>query len=195
MFSTLPPGSTKVRLSATHQRTASLPWVTAPPSPGRFHVKRSATPVKNGCPLSRADRIEVPKDGFTILELLVSTAVLSMIMVLLLQSISSSSTLWTRTTGTVQAFQAARAAFESMTRNLTQATLQNYYGYADSSGNPVPLINPSFKLSSGNGLKRAQIPAKYLRASELHFVCGPADALLTQANELLPPEEAGLTRR
>ena len=106
-----------------------------------------------------------------------------MIMVLLLQSISSSSTLWTRTTGKVQAFQAARAAFESMTRNLTQATLQNYYGYADSSGNPVPLINPSFKLSSGNGLKRAQIPAKYLRASELHFVCGPADALLTQANE------------
>lgn len=109
--------------------------------------------------------------------------VLSMIMLLLFEAISSSSTLWTRTTGKVQAFQAARAAFESMTRNLSQATLQNYYGYADDSGNPVPLINPSFKLSSGNSLKRNQIPTKYLRASELHFVCGPATALLAQAGE------------
>ncbi|MEI8122354.1 MAG: Verru_Chthon cassette protein C [bacterium] len=118
--------------------------------------------------------------GFTLIELLVSMAVLSMIMLLLFGTISSSSTLWTRTTGKVQAFQAARAAFESMTRNLSQATLQNYYGYADSEGNPVPLINPSFKLSSGS-TARAKVPTKYLRASELHFVCGPAASLLTQA--------------
>ncbi len=121
--------------------------------------------------------------GFTLIELLVSMTVLSMIMLLLFGTISSSSTLWTRTTGKVQAFQAARAAFESMTRNLSQATLQNYYGYADASGNPVPLINPSFKLSSGNSPKRSQIPAKYLRASELHFVSGPAATLLAQAGE------------
>ncbi len=121
--------------------------------------------------------------GFTLIELLVSMAVFAIIMLLLFQTVSSSSALWTRTTGKVQAFQAARAAFEAMTRNLSQATLQNYYGYTDSSGNPVPLINPSFKLSSGNTLRRNQVPTKYLRASELHFVAGKADALLAEAGE------------
>ena len=111
--------------------------------------------------------------AFTLVEMLVSMAVLSMIMLLLFGTISNSATLWTRTTGKVQAFQAARAAFESMTRNLSQATLENYYGYANSSGNPVPLINPSFH-PSGVTLDRTMIPEKYLRQSELHFVCGPA---------------------
>ncbi len=121
--------------------------------------------------------------GFSLIELLVSMAVFAIIMLLLFQTISSSSALWTRTTGKVQAFQSARAAFEAMTRNLSQATLQNYYGYTDSSGNPVPLINPSFKLSSGNELRRNQVPTKYLRSSELHFVAGKADALLAEAGE------------
>jgi len=120
--------------------------------------------------------------AFTLIEMLVSMAVLSMIMILLFGTISHSTTLWTRTTGKVQAFQAARAAFESMTRNLSQATLQNYYGYADSAGNPVPLINPSFKFSSSTGNStRARVATKYLRASELHFVCGPVAPLLTLA--------------
>jgi len=127
----------------------------------------------------RANRLYNPGNSasaFTLIEMLVSMAVLILIMSLLFQAISSSSVLWTRTAGKVQAFQASRAAFESMTRNLSQATLQNYYGYADSSGNPVPLINPSFH--SITPLDRSKMPTKYLRQSELHFVCGPVSGSL-----------------
>ena len=145
----------------------------------RICKRQGALPPRNPFGMTRLfRRVAI---AFTLIEMLVSMAVLSMIMLLLFGTITHSTTLWTKTTGKVQAFQAARAAFESMTRNLSQATLQNYYGYADSSGNPVPLINPSFKMSSSGNATRARVPTKYLRASELHFVCGPAPALLTQA--------------
>lgn len=165
MSSILPPGFIEFRVFGTFRRPVILRKIARMGSSGTFCVKP---------PDTRA---------FTLIEMLVSMAVLMLIMLLLFQTISSSSTLWTRTTGKVQAFQAARAAFESMTRNLTQASLQNYYGYADSSGNPVPLINPSFKLSGGGNVKRNKIPTKYLRASELHFVSGPAAELLGQAGQ------------
>lgn len=118
--------------------------------------------------------------GFTLIELLVSVVVLALIMVLVFQTVSNSSSIWTRSTGKMHTFQAARDGFEALTRNLTQATLQSYYGYADAQGNPVPLINPSFKLSSGS-LDRSKVPARYLRASELHFLCGPAAEIFTAA--------------
>jgi len=104
--------------------------------------------------------------------MLVSVAILTLIMLLLMETISNTSSIWTRGVGKVQAFQGARSAFEALTRNLAQATLQNYYGYADSSGNPIPLVNPSFKPSSGS-IDRNKMPAKYLRFSELHFLSGP----------------------
>lgn len=117
--------------------------------------------------------------AFTLIELLVGMVVLAIIMLLLFQTLSSSSAIWTRSTGKMQTFQAARAAFESMTRNLAQATLQSYQGYADSAGNPIPLINPSFNLP--NGVSRNRIPSKYLRMSELHFLSGPVAELFQQA--------------
>lgn len=79
----------------------------------------------------------------------------------------------------MQTFQAARAAFESMTRNLGQATLQSYQGYADSAGNPIPLINPSYQLPGG--VSRNRVPTQYLRQSELHFLSGPAADIFQRA--------------
>lgn len=105
--------------------------------------------------------------------------VLIMILLVLLQTISSSTSLWTRTTGKVQAFQGARAAFDSLTRNLSQATLQSYGGYADRQGNPIPLINPSFKPVSGT-IDRNKVPSRYLRFSELHFLAGPTTDIFAQ---------------
>jgi uncharacterized protein (TIGR02599 family) len=105
--------------------------------------------------------------------------VLGIIMMLLFQTLSSSSTIWTRSTGKMQTFQASRAAFESITRNLSQATLQSYQGYADSSGNPIPLINPSYHLPGG--VSRNRVPTQYLRQSELHFLSGPAADIFQRA--------------
>lgn len=116
-------------------------------------------------------RCRFPSRGFTLIELLVGVAVFMLIMGLLFQVLSSTTDVWKSTTGKVGSFQAARAAFESISRNLSQSTLQTYLGYADSSGKPVPLFNPSFTLPAG--LNRSQIATQYLRSSELHFLSGP----------------------
>lgn len=88
--------------------------------------------------------------GFTILELLVSTAVFVVILVLALSVISQTGALWRQSTKTVEAFQSARAAFETLTRTLTQATLNGYWDYE----------------YSGVTVRR------YRRNSELNFVIG-----------------------
>lgn len=114
--------------------------------------------------------------GFTILELLVAMAVMALLMVVIGGMFSAVSKSWKSSTGRAASFAAARAAFEAMSRNLSQATLATYLSYADSSGNPVPLINPSFKPSSGN-VTRSSVPTQYLRMSELHFLTDNAAKL------------------
>ncbi len=125
--------------------------------------------------------------GFTLIELLVGVAVFMLIMGLLFQVLSSTTDVWKSTTGKVGSFQAARAAFEAVSRNLSQSTLQTYLGYADSSGKPVPLFNPSFTLPAG--LSRSQIATQYLRSSELHFLSGPTTDIFSIAgvNGLITP--------
>jgi len=117
--------------------------------------------------------------AFTLIEMLVGVAVMALIMTLLFQVFSGTTDIWKNTTSKVGSFQSARAAFESISRNLSQSTLQVYLGYADSSGAPVPLFNPSFKLPAGMG--RNQIPTQYLRGSELHFVAGPTSDVFGDA--------------
>ena len=118
--------------------------------------------------------------GFTLLELLVAMAVMALLMVVIGGMFSAVSKSWKSNTGRAASFAAARAAFESMSRNLSQATLATYLSYADSSGNPVPLINPSFKLASGT-IDRSSVPTQYLRMSELHFITDNAAKLFTAA--------------
>jgi len=118
--------------------------------------------------------------AFTILELLVAMAVMALLMVVIGGMFSAVSKSWKSSTGRAASFAAARAAFEGMSRNLSQATLATYLSYADSSGNPVPLINPSFKPSSGN-VTRSSVPTQYLRMSELHFLTDNAAKLFATA--------------
>jgi uncharacterized protein (TIGR02599 family) len=91
--------------------------------------------------------------AFTIVEMLVSTAILGLLMVLLLSTVDQTQRVWSRTSNKLSQFQAARTAFEAMTRNLSQATLNTYYATDwDKNGNPL----------------------LYKRESDLHFVSGRA---------------------
>ena len=74
--------------------------------------------------------------GFTILELLVATAVLSLILVVMLSLITQTSSVWRSSSARIEAFQSARRGFENLTRSLEQATLNTYWDY-DNPSNPT----------------------------------------------------------
>jgi uncharacterized protein (TIGR02599 family) len=88
--------------------------------------------------------------AFTLVELLVSMSIITLLMLILVQMVNSTSALWSRTTAKVEQFRAAREAFESMTRNISQATLNTYWDYDN-----------------------AQAPTTFIRQSELRFISGP----------------------
>ena len=89
--------------------------------------------------------------GFTLLEVIVASAVLVLIISLLLGVISQTSSITRSAAQKIAAFQGARAAFDLMARHVSQATLNAYWDYD--------------QLPS---------PTRYLRKSELHFLIGKA---------------------
>jgi uncharacterized protein (TIGR02599 family) len=113
--------------------------------------------------------------AFTLVELMVSMAVLSVLGILILTMVSNVSSVTKRTRDQVESYQGARAAFEALTRTISQATLNTYWDYYDSSG----------KAANESGYSGT--PAKYGRQSELHFRSGPTDILFGTSN-------GGLTR-
>ncbi len=123
-------------------------------------------------------------DGFTLVELMVSMVILIAIMGIIFTFTQQTSKVWKNTTGKVEAFRNARAAFDAMTRTLSQATLNTYYDYVDSNGN--------FRgsgMSSGS-ISQAFIPYSYARQSELHFICGQGSTLLTGMTSYTPVTHA-----
>jgi len=97
-------------------------------------------------------------------ELLVACAVLMTILVVIFNIVSQTSNLWRSTSSKITAFQSARAAFEAVTRNLSQATLNHYIDYYDANWRHTTAVGGQ--------------AANYGRFSELEFVSGPASALL-----------------
>lgn len=93
--------------------------------------------------------------AFTLVELMGSMALISVIMLMLLQITGSTQRLWLDGRAKASQFREARVAFESTTRQLSQATLNTYWDYDD------PLR-----------------PTRYERQSDLHFVCGPVASML-----------------
>jgi len=91
------------------------------------------------------------KGGFTLVELIVSMGILVLLMLVLISITDATRRTWTYTTGKVEQFHDAREAFESITRKLSQATLNNYWAYD----------NPN-------------APTRYERQSELRYLSGPA---------------------
>lgn len=91
-----------------------------------------------------------PVGAFTLVELLVSTAIIALLMVVLLQMTGQTSATWRYTSSRAEQFREARNAFDVMTRRISQATLNTYWDY------------DSFNA-----------PTTYERRSELRFICGP----------------------
>jgi uncharacterized protein (TIGR02599 family) len=91
----------------------------------------------------------IMRTGFTLLEMMVATVILVILMLIVFQITQTISRVWKKSTSQITSMQSARAAFESMTRRLSQATLNVYYGYDDPNN-----------------------PSQYLRRSELQFICG-----------------------
>ncbi len=93
--------------------------------------------------------------AFTIIEVLASTAVLMIVVVLTHSILSSTAEAWKANKARISAFEGARVAFEALTTRLSQATLNTYWDYDD-----------------------PETPKRYLRMSELHFVMGRAANLI-----------------
>lgn len=84
------------------------------------------------------------------------------------QVIGTVQSTWTRSNARVSQFREARVAFDIITRNLSQATLNSYVDYDNS------YLADSVTTVSNTA------PQNYLRKSDLRFVCGPAENLLQQ---------------
>ncbi len=102
--------------------------------------------------------------GFTLVEVLVSIALLALLLLILISVTNSIQRTWSYTNGKIEEFRNAREAFESMTRRLSQATLNTYLDY-HYPNNDVTLQ-----------------PDRYVRQSELRFISGNA-ATLTGATD------------
>ena len=77
-------------------------------------------------------------DGFTLVEVLVAAGIIVVIMAILLGMTDQTQRLVRATSSKVEQFQEARVAFESMTRRLSQATLNTFWDYVyDSNGKPT----------------------------------------------------------
>jgi uncharacterized protein (TIGR02599 family) len=95
------------------------------------------------------------RGAFTLVELLVSLAIVSVMLGILLGIVNKVSGVSRQINSKSAQFQEARTAFETITRRLSQATLNTYWDYD----------NPS-------------TPSRYVRQSELRFISGPAETLL-----------------
>jgi uncharacterized protein (TIGR02599 family) len=89
--------------------------------------------------------------GFTLVELIVAVGLLAIVLLLLASMTNSTASIWKLTSGKIEEFRSASNAFDSMTRRLSQATLNTYWDYDSPTA-----------------------PTKYFRHSELRFISGPA---------------------
>ncbi|MFZ4681141.1 MAG: prepilin-type N-terminal cleavage/methylation domain-containing protein [Terrimicrobiaceae bacterium] len=117
--------------------------------------------------------------GFTLIEMLVATTVLLVLMVGLLQLTGGVGQIWRSSAGKISAFQNARSAFATINRTLARSTLNTYNDYVDASENYRTILN------SGTFS-----PNKFMRASELQFLCGPTALIVPGADAVKNPGDA-----
>ena len=102
--------------------------------------------------------------AFTLVEVLVSMAILLMMLLIITQVIDTAQKTWRRASSRLTQFREARTAFDTVTRNLAQATLNPYRVYDFG----IPGAKPG---TTSNPLQR---PIGYVRTSDLGFVIGDA---------------------
>ena len=103
--------------------------------------------------------------AFTLVEILVSLTVLSMLLLITANVINQVQKTWSAAAARVSQFREARVAFEVLTQNLRQATLNAHIDY-----------DFNYLATGANGLGTP--PSQYLRKSDLHFVVGSAATLV-----------------
>lgn len=107
-------------------------------------------------------KVKVKKQrGFTLIELLVATVIFVILLAIIFNITSQTNKVWSYSASKIESFQSARFAFETITRTLSEATLNTYYDYYDASGERRTSANAS-----------SFIPAVYGRYSDLEFVAG-----------------------
>jgi uncharacterized protein (TIGR02599 family) len=110
--------------------------------------------------------------GFSIVELLVSLAVLSIVGLVSYEALELMQRSWLATSARAEQFRESRAAFESIARNLSQACLNTYIdSYFKDTGSNVP--------PSGQSVA----PSAYVRQSELHFYSDEAREIIDPGSE------------
>lgn len=105
--------------------------------------------------------------AFTLVEIMVSLAVLTILLLISAQVIGQVQSTWSASNARVSQFREARTAFDILTRNLSQATLNTYIDY------------DSNYIATAGSSAAASAPASYVRNSDLQFICGPASSLVT----------------
>lgn len=105
--------------------------------------------------------------AFTLVEVLVSLTVLIVLLLVSAQVIGTVQSTWTASNARVSQFREARTAFDIITRNLSQATLNTYVDYDRS------------YLGENVAAMSTTAPQNYVRKSDLRFVCDEASNLLT----------------
>ncbi|HEY0256741.1 MAG TPA: Verru_Chthon cassette protein C [Candidatus Methylacidiphilales bacterium] len=120
-------------------------------------------------------------EGFTLVEMLVATVILVLIMALVFTMTDQTSKIWKSSTAQIQSFQAARAAYDTLTMRLRQATLNTYLDYYDNETPPETYA--AFLAANPSG---TFIPAAYARNSDLHFVVDQAAHIFTGTQTLHP---------
>jgi len=130
-------------------------------------IRRVVCSVVSGCVVRGLEKDDDSRraPGFTLIELLVAAAITMLIVVLLLQALGFASSHWRRTSGNAQAFEGARAAFDALSRSLSQATLATEYDYYNT--NRVARLT----LTNMTDLQNFK-PDRYGRYSSLHFLSG-----------------------
>jgi len=106
----------------------------------------------NATPMNPSDNSR-DRAGFTLVELMVSVTILVLLLSIMLTITNQTSKVWRNTTSKAEQFREARDAFESMTRQISQATLNTYWGY---------------QFDVANTTK----PTQYIRQSDLRFASG-----------------------
>ncbi len=101
--------------------------------------------------------------AFSLIELMVATALLTMMLVMVFQMLKGMQSQWKRTRQAVGEFKDARAGFDELTRRIGGATLNTYWGYR-------------YGTATVKGVS-IRVGQSFIPQSELHFVCGPVDEL------------------
>jgi uncharacterized protein (TIGR02599 family) len=126
--------------------------------------------------------------GFSLVEVMVAMAILSVLMLIISQMLGQMQRTWSSSVSKLSHFRDGRRVFDVMKRNLSQATLNTYlrYLYAGGGGNPFSPF--------GAGQNAAEVgdtmPTQYVRFSELQFICGPAGRVLPGGGERSNPGHA-----